>query len=154
MFCSLYGEEKKPVPNLLNIGSGVFDIIHNPDSALFQIEYRGVLKAWNYARPLIGMFGTTKASFYFYGGMAVDIFLGKKIALTPSFAPGIYVQGKGKNLWFPLEFRSSLELSYILPNDGRLGAQFYHISNASIGRKNPGTEALVFFYSLPIHRSK
>lgn len=146
---ALQAEEKK-IPQLLNLGTGVYDIIHDPHNALFQVEYRSFLKKFHYARPLVGVMGTDKATFYIYGGMACDIFLGKKVALTPSFAPGIYIKGYGKNLWFPLEFRSSMELSYILPNQGRLGAQFYHISNASLGRRNPGAEALVFFYSLPI----
>ena len=149
--CDLKAEEKT-TPNLLNLGVGIYDIIHNPHNLLLQVEYRSFLKNFHYARPLIGVMGTDKATFYFYGGMACDIFLGKKIALTPSFAPGIYVKGYGKNLWFPLEFRSSMELSYVLPNQGRLGAQFYHISNASLGRRNPGAEALVFFYSLPFFK--
>ncbi len=149
LFFSALSSEEAKTPRLLNIGAGVYDIIHDPHNFMMQVEYRSFLKSFHYARPLIGMMGTDKATFYFYAGMACDIFLGEKIALTPSFAPGIYVKGYGKNLWFPLEFRSSMELSYILPNQGRLGAQFYHISNASLGRKNPGAEALVFFYSLP-----
>ena len=150
IFPSLLKAEENTTPRLLNLGVGVYDIIHNPHNLLLQIEYRSFLKSFHYARPLIGLMGTDKATFYFYGGMACDIFLGKKLALTPSFAPGLYFKGFGKNLWFPLEFRSSMELSYILPNQGRLGAQFYHISNASLGRRNPGAEALVFFYALPL----
>lgn len=152
-FCSfsfLHSEEKKMPPKLLNVGLGVYDIIHDPHHVLLQLEYRSFLKKWTYLRPLIGIMGTEKATLYIYGGIAGDIFLGKYFVLTPSFAPGIYFKGKGKNLGFPLEFRSSMELSYILPNQGRLGAQFYHISNASFGYKNPGSESLVFFYSIPL----
>jgi len=114
------------------------------------VEYRSCLPCFPYARPLFGIMGTERATLYVYGGMALDLFLGKGFVLTPSFAPGLYVQGKGKDLGFPLEFRSSMELSYILPNRGRIGAQFYHISNASLGSKNPGAEALVFFYGIPL----
>ncbi len=151
IFSFLLEAKENKTPKLLNLGVGVYDIIHNPQNLLLQIEYRSFLKSFQYARPLIGLMGTDKATFYLYGGMACDIFLGKKMVLTPSFAPGLYFKGFGKNLWFPLEFRSSMELSYILPNHGRVGAQFYHISNASIGHKNPGAEALVFFYSLPLY---
>ncbi len=146
----LHSEEKKTTPNLLNIGLGVYDIIHDPHHVLLQIEYRSFLKKYTYLRPLIGVMGTEKATVYIYGGLACDIFLGKYFVLAPSFAPGLYFKGKGKNLGFPLEFRSSLELAYVLPNQGRLGAQFYHLSNASIGYKNPGSESLVFFYSIPL----
>jgi lipid A 3-O-deacylase len=146
----LVGEEKS-TKALLNIGAGVYDIIHNPHNALFQLEYRPYIKKYPFLRPLVAVMGTDKASLYVCGGLACDIFLGKMFALTPSFAPGLYFKGKGKNLHFPIEFRSSMELAYILPSKGRIGAQFYHISNASMGRKNPGAEALVFFYALPLY---
>ena len=144
-------EAPKKIPNLLNIGAGIYDIIHDPHHALLQIEYRSFIKKFHYIRPLVGIMGTERASFYMYGGLAGDIFLGKSFVLTPSLAAGIYFKGKGKDLHFPLEFRSSMELAYILPNQSRLGAQFYHISNASLGNRNPGTEALVFFYAIPIY---
>jgi hypothetical protein len=144
----LQSEEKK-IPYLLNVGVGIFDITKNPHNLLLQVEFRSFITNFPYARPLFGIMGTDKCSFYVYGGMALDIFLRKNIVLTPSFAPGIYTRGRGKNLWFPLEFRSSIELSYILPKQSRIGAQFYHISNASFADKNPGVEALVFFYSIP-----
>ncbi len=141
--------ENKETPYLLNLGIGIFDVIKNPHNLLLQAEFRSFLRSFPYARPLFGIMGTDKCSFYVYGGMALDIFLGKNVILTPSFAPGIYTRGWGKKLWFPLEFRSSMELAYAFPNQSRIGAQFYHISNASIGKRNPGTEALVFFYSIP-----
>lgn len=153
LFPSLYSEEKTPskkIPNLLNIGMGVYDIIHNPHNFLAQIEYRSFIKCFHYARPLGGLMATDKGTVYVYGGMALDAFLGKYFVLTPSFAPGLYFKGKGKDLGFLLEFRSSMELAYILPNQGRIGGQFYHLSNASLGHKNPGSESLVFFYSIPL----
>lgn len=147
-FTVLQAEEKQ-TPYLLNLGIGIFDIVKDPNNLLLQAEFRSFIKSFPYARPLFGIMGTDQGVFYVYGGMALDIFLGKRVALTPSFAPGIYTKGGGKNLHFPLEFRSSMELSYIFSNQGRIGAQFYHLSNASIGSKNPGVEALVFFYSIP-----
>jgi hypothetical protein len=96
--------------------------------------------------------GTEKGTLYVCGGLGWDIFLGKHFVLTPSFAPGLYSKGGGKSLHYPLEFRSSIELAYIFKDKARAGAQFYHISNASLGHKNPGTECLIFFYSFPIRR--
>lgn len=142
--------EKPSSAKLLYVGLGIYDIIHDPHNALIQLEYRSFLPKYRYLRPLIGAMATDKASLYVYGGIAGDIFLGEKFVLTPSFAPGFYFQGKGKDLHFPLEFRSSLELSYIFQNQGRFGAQFYHMSNASLGKKNPGAESLVFFYAIPL----
>lgn len=152
-FLLFSAEESTPkkIPNLLNIGTGIYDIIHDPHHALLQLEYRSFFKKFHYIRPLVGIMGTEKASVYVYGGFAGDIFLCKSLVLTPSLAAGIYFKGKGKNLHFPLEFRSSMELAYIFKNQSRFGAQFYHISNASLGRRNPGTEALTVFYSIPLY---
>lgn len=147
----LQAEDTRPTRKLLNVGVGVYDIIHDPHHVLLQLEYRSFFKCCKYLRPLIGIMGTEKGTVYVYGGIAGDIFLGKSaFVLTPSFAPGVYFKGKGKDLGFPLEFRSSMELAYILPNQGRIGAQFYHLSNASFGNKNPGSESLVLFYSIPL----
>ena len=143
--------KKTTTPKLLYLGAGVYDIIHNPTNLQLQIEYRSFIRCFPKARPLVGLFGTDKGSLYFYSGMALDIFLGKRVVLTPSFAPGLYFKGYGKNLHFPVEFRSCMELSFVLPNQGRIGGQFYHISNASLGSKNPGAESLIFFYALPLY---
>ena len=60
--------------------------------------------------------------------------------IVPSFAPGIYSQGNGKNLGYPLEFRTSFELGYQFDSGWRLTGQYYHISNATLGSINPGIE--------------
>ena len=46
-----------------------------------------------------------------------------------------------RDLGYELEFRSGIEIGYVFCNKSRLGVHFYHISNASLGRKNPGEEA-------------
>jgi hypothetical protein len=135
-------------PALLSFGAGVFNIIKEPRAAQFQIDYK-----WDYCyyyiQPFTSFFITTNRSIYFCAGACADIFLPKNFVLTPSFAPGIYIKGCGKDLGFPLEFRSALALSYQFKNKSRFGAQFYHISNASLGHRNPGVECLVFFFSFP-----
>ena len=137
---------------LLSVGAGVFNIIRNRKSTNFQIEYRSDYAFYRnsmlFFRPLVGIMATTRGSVYLYAGIAFDIFLFPQLVFTPSFSPGIYMKGGGMELGFPLEFRSSVELSYRFKNKSRFGAMFYHMSNASIGFKNPGTECLVFFYSI------
>ena len=66
--------------------------------------------------------------------------------LKPS---GYYDNGSGKNLGNNIEFRTSLELSYILKNNNRIGISLSHISNANIGKKNPGVEILSLSYQIP-----
>lgn len=155
----LFAEEKKvrePIddPRLLLLGSGVFNIVRNTMSVNFQLEYRSDFAVYKnsmlFIRPLIGLMATSSGSGYFYGGVAFDCFITKHLVFTPSFAPGIYIKGGGMELGFPLEYRSSAELSWRFINKSRLGAMFYHISNASLGFRNPGTECLVFFYAFPL----
>jgi len=152
----LLAQEKPPIEDskLLSLGVGVFNIVRNKKSVNFQIEYRSDYPLYKnymtFIRPLIGVMATSSGSAYFYGGIAFDFFFPYNMVFTPSFAPGIYIKGGGMELGFPLEFRSSAELSYRFKSHARLGAMFYHISNASIGYRNPGTECLVFFYMIPL----
>lgn len=140
--------------HLLNVGVGMFNIVRNTKSAIFQVEYRSKFPIYRnekiFIRPLVGVMATSSGSGYIYGGVAFDLFILPRIVFTPSFAPGVYIKGGGMELGLPLEFRSSVELAYRFKNHSRVGAMFYHLSNASLGFKNPGTECLVFFYSISL----
>jgi lipid A 3-O-deacylase len=142
--------EERQKPSLLHIGAGVFNINKVHRHFQYLVEYRKNVNFHN-IRPLIGLSGTTKGSTYLCGGAGLDLFLGKYFVVTPSFAPGLYFKGDGKDLGCVLEFRSSIEISFIFKNKGRLGAQYYHLSNASIGYKNPGEESLIVFYAFPLN---
>jgi len=158
----LFSEEKQkalPIedPRLLSLGVGVFNIVRNRKAVNFQLEYRSDFALYRnqmiFIRPLLGVMATSRGSGYFYGGIAFDFFFTKHLVFTPSFAPGIYIKGRGMELGFPLEYRSSVELSWRFKNKSRFGGMFYHISNASLGFRNPGTECLVFFYAFPLPTS-
>ena len=69
----------------------------------------------------------------------------KKIRfITPSFAPGYYNNGNGKDLGSPLEFKSEIQVSFDLFDSSELGLSYNHISNASLGSKNPGANSYMF----------
>lgn len=148
---SLLSAEERSRTDHFNIGVGVFNIIRHHRPWQYQVEYRWDPNFYK-IRPLVSLMATDRGSLYFCAGAGWDIFLGKHVVVTPSFAPGLYVRGSGKSLHFPLEFRSSIDLAFVLPNKGRIGSQFYHISNASLGHKNPGAESLIFYYAVPIPR--
>ena len=93
---------------------------------------------------------TIEGNGYLYTGINFDIELGSHIILAPGFAAGYYWVGHGKELGFPLEFRSGVELAWQRANSVRLGVHFYHLSNAHLGWKNPGEESFVFYYEVPI----
>jgi hypothetical protein len=132
-------------------GMGVFDVDKRHPRALMQLEYRWQIRGGRW-RPLAAFFVATDQNFFLCGGIGYDIFFGKKIVLTPSFSPGIYCHSYGKNLGFPVNFRSAIELSFVLGNKGRIGAQFNHISNARMLVKNPGADSLYVFYSIPFSK--
>lgn len=47
-----------------------------------------------------------------------------------------------------MEFRSGLEIAYRLANGHRVGMIYYHLSHANIYEDNPGSNSLVFTWSL------
>jgi hypothetical protein len=137
-------------PAFISFAGGYFDWNRQKNEAAeFRLEYRGSEKFWIF-RPLGGVMATTDKGFYAYAGTGIDVFLGRRVVITPSFAPGYYHKGGGLDLGHKLEFRSQLELSYRFDNRSRLGVAVSHMSNASIGDTNPGTEAAMFTYSIPI----
>lgn len=141
----------------LALGAGCSGIVRAKDRcAMVQIEYQPkpiyAPKRWFDIRPQAGFFMNFRASGFLYGGFRFEFFPLKHILITPGFAPGIYIQGQGKKLHFPIEFKSSIELACQYNHDTRrVGLQFYHLSHAHIGgHRNPGTEMLVLTYSIKI----
>lgn len=147
----LLGEEScfKP-PALISVGGGVFNITRSKrKTGEFRIEYKSDLN-WYTIRPMLGIMANNQGAFYTYGGVGFDWVIANCFVISPNFAPGFYYRGDSKNLHFPLEFRSGLELAWQFKNYIRIGGHFYHISNASLGSGNPGEESLVFFLSVPL----
>ncbi|MBI3237122.1 MAG: acyloxyacyl hydrolase [Chlamydiales bacterium] len=141
--------DEKHRPDHLMIGPGLFNVDKSHPRWMAQIEYRFEPNC-HHVRPLIAFFANTDQSFYLCGGVGFDIFLCKKFVVTPSFAPGWYHQGKGRRLGFPVNFRSGIEAAIVLENQGRIGAQFSHISNARMLLRNPGADSLVIYYAIPL----
>lgn len=109
-----------------------------------KLELFGESLPWT---PAAGAMVTSNGSQYVYVGGRLERKLSHSWVLAPSWALGYYNRQDGKNLGGPLEFRSGLELSRRLGKRGRLGATFYHLSNAGIYRPNPGSESLLLTYS-------
>ena len=137
-------------PSFIAVGAGYFDINDNEDAVEFRIEWRGGRSLW-ILKPQLGIMGTSDGAVYGYGGVLVDLYFGRRIVFTPSFAAGAYHDGNGKDLGHTVEFRSAAELSYRFDDRSRLGVMFYHISNAHLGDDNPGTEVLSLTYAIPLN---
>jgi len=93
--------------------------------------------------PITGGFLTENSAAYLYTGIEWNIDMGG-LQLTPSFAPGYYHEGDGKDLGHIIEFKSEVQLSLDLSQSTELGFSYNHLSNASIGDKNPGANSYMF----------
>ena len=141
-------EEIKSNETELNLFSGMFDFSDTTQAAgvlglqhqnddLFRNSFLGKLS------PITGGFLTEKSAFYLYTGAQAEYNLGL-ITITPSFAPGYYNSGDGKDLGSALEFKSEIQVSLNLSDSTELGISYNHISNASLGDKNPGANSYMF----------
>ena len=113
--------------------AGVLGIQHQNDD-LFRKSFLGKLS------PITGGFLTENSAFYFYTGAQAEYDLGL-FTITPSFAPGYYNFGDGKDLGSALEFKSEIQMSLNLSDSTEFGMSYNHISNASLGDKNPGANS-------------
>ena len=93
--------------------------------------------------PITGAMITADNATYMYTGVQAQYKIGA-LNFTPSFTPGYYNQGDGKDLGHALEFKSEVQLSLELPKDAQLGFSYNHLSNASLGDKNPGANSYMF----------
>ena len=92
--------------------------------------------------PITGGFVTENSAIYVYSGVEWNFDLGG-INFTPSFSPGLYSEGDGKDLGHVLEFKSEVQASFNISENTSLGMSYNHISNASLGDKNPGANSYV-----------
>ena len=138
-------EDKKTNETELNLFTGMFDFSDTKQAAglfglqhqnddLFRKSFLGKLS------PITGGFLTENSAFYLYTGAQAEYDFGL-FTITPSFAPGYYSSGDGKDLGHVLEFKSEVQMSLNLSDSTQFGMSYNHISNASLGDKNPGANS-------------
>jgi len=93
--------------------------------------------------PITGALITSDNAGYIYTGVQAQYKIGI-LNITPSFTPGLYHEGDGKDLGHMLEFKSEVQLSFDLSKNTELGFSYNHLSNASLGDKNPGANSYMF----------
>ena len=140
-----YSEDKNLKETELNMFTGMFDFsdanqasglvgMQHQNDELYRKSFLGKIS------PITGGFLTEKSAFYFYTGAQAEYNLGP-LTITPSFAPGYYNSGNGKDLGSVLEFKSEIQMSLNLSDSTEFGMSYNHISNASLGDKNPGANS-------------
>jgi len=139
---------KLPDEHEINFYSGMFDFSDDgKKSAIIGLQHQNE----NLTRdiflgtisPITGAMITADNAAYVYTGIQAQYQLGK-IDIIPSFAPGLYNQGNGKDLGHVIEFKSEVQVSLNVFENSQFGMSYNHISNASLGDKNPGANSYMF----------
>ena len=169
---TLEAKEKK---GRISMGTGIYNFMENGDyvcrgiagcdpasggtdavayknsSFAYNIEIFSSRNIFKYIKPFMGFMGTTDNASYSYFGLSGDLFFlnCKCLVITPSLAAGWYVDGDEIKLGHHVEFRSGGDITYKFKNDVRVGVGIFHLSNAMLGDRNPGSEQAIFKYQVP-----
>lgn len=121
-------------------------------SFAYNIEYFTSKNIFKYIKPFVGFLGTTEKAYYSYFGLSGDLYFGncKCLVVTPSLAAGYYIDGNEIRLGNAVEFRSGGDVTYKFKNNVRIGFGIFHLSNANLGSRNPGSEQFILKYQIPI----
>ena len=167
--------EAKVKKGRISVGAGVYNFMENGDyicrgaagcdpasgganaapyknsSLAYNIEIFSSRNIFKYIKPFVGFMGTTDNASYSYVGLSGDLFFlnCKCLVITPSLAAGWYVDGDEIKLGHHVEFRSGGDISYKFKNNVRVGVGIFHISNAMLGDRNPGSEQAILKYQVP-----
>ena len=145
---SVNAETVKNDVNQFNIFSGMFDFsddgkkstligIQHQNENLNRDTFLGNLS------PITGALITADNAGYIYTGVQAEYKIGN-LNITPSFTPGLYHEGDGKDLGHLVEFKSEVQISIDIFKDSQLGFSYNHISNAALGDNNPGANSYMF----------
>ena len=139
----VFGDEGN---NDISFFTGTFDVIDkegDDQTTLFGVEHKNpdlfrdtLLGKF---KPVTGAFVTGNSSIYLYTGVEAQYGVGP-IKILPSFAPGYYEKGDGKDLGNVLEFKSEVKLGLDIFENSQLSYSYSHISNNDWGDTNPGTD--------------
>jgi hypothetical protein len=132
--------------NELSFYAGTFDLIDkegDDQTTLIGIEHKNpdLFRDTIFGKfsPVSGGFLTGKNSIYFYTGVEGQYGLGP-LKILPSFTPGFYEKGSGKDLGSALEFKSEIKFGLDIFENSKIGYSYSHISNNDWGDANPGTD--------------
>ena len=139
---------EKDQDHQINFFTGNFDFSDDKQSAIlvgFQHQNENLNRDTflGNVSPITGGFVTENSAAYIYTGIEWNVEMGS-LTFTPSFAPGLYHEGDGKDLGHILEFKSEVQLTYSVSGNTNIGFSYNHVSNASLGDKNPGANSYMF----------
>jgi hypothetical protein len=94
---------------------------------------------WSLIRPTVGILANSNGGAYVFTGIVVAVPLPLSLQLSPGFAPGVMLANNNSGgLGSPIEFRSSIELSYAPRDAMRMGISFMHLERPPRGSQPRG----------------
>ena len=97
-------------------------------------------------QPVTGAMITTDDALYIYTGYQLNQ-KSNSTTFSPSFVIGYYDEGDGKDLGHEIEFKTQIQILFDISSNSELGISYNHISNASLGDKNPGANSYMFNFT-------
>jgi len=139
------------IPSAVNIGLTYLGVDTDlGPSVAAEVTYLGTTpRIWR-TGVIGGLIASTQGTVYGYGGLHLPIPLPLGLFARPSFSVGLYEKGQGMELGHTLEFRSSFALERAFSDGLRVSTMLYHLSNAGLGFKNPGLEAVGVAVAVPL----
>ena len=133
----------------LDFSAGTMQLFDDDKEFAWGLAYR---PAWRFCHiaPNIEFGAGHNEEIYAALGIAAEIQLPARFVLVPTFSVGYYNARKGLDLGLDMQFATQVSLEYEFGAGHRLGLTLGHLSNGSFSDYNPGTEALMLTYSLPL----
>ena len=144
LFSSVSADDKN-FENKWSLYTGTFDFSdEGAKSTLYGVQYINLNNHYDSflgkLYPVTGFFLTVDNAKYIYKGFQTTYDKGS-FNITPSFTPGLYDKGNGKDLHHVIEFKTEIQISYNISKKSEIALSYNHISNANLGDNNPGANS-------------
>jgi hypothetical protein len=121
---------------------GVYHVLDATQWGLIGAEYRlAPVPRWWDVRPIVGAYVIAGGNNYAYAGLRRDFSLWGDVEFSATTAVGLYDRGT-VDLGGPIEFRSGADFTWPVGEGLRLGIGYYHMSNAILYDRNPGSDTV------------
>lgn len=131
----------------LRVSTGVTDFGRGHETVEVGLEHRFATDWCLGLGPHVGAFVTLDESFFLYAGTDQRINLGRFWFIDTGTSVGFYEKGDGKDIGGEFEFRTGIAVGRRLRDGSRLSFGFFHMSNSSYYRRNPGMNSLLLRWS-------
>lgn len=145
------GEPAPPLTPALAFHLGAAEIFDSDTHFAGWLDLEGTRRYGPFV-PLLRIGAAARGETYAAFGTALPVPLFAGFSFRPSITAGVYDQGehRGVNLGFPIEFQTTLALSWSPASSWRIDLALSHVSNSHLAHRNVGTELLTLGLSVPL----